>query len=167
MVEPFADHRRRRESARSRRALAAALRRPHPRQRAAGHRRRPARDPDRRRQLVFAGRTRTRRAGAIWASDEHWGEVIDYRGAIPERAVRPRAAKTLAEPPELPAWLAQPAPIESRPPRPLSPSALVEDSESAPPPSPTQRAAARRGTLLHSLFERLPGSHRINAIAPR
>ena len=27
-----------------------------------------------------------------------------------------------------------------------------------PPPSPAMRAAARRGTLLHSLFERLPGS---------
>ena len=104
---------------------------------------------------------RTERAlaasGVAWAADEHWGEVIDYRGPIPERAVRPRAAKTRPSPPELPAWLAQPAPIEARPPRPLSPSALVEDSESAPPPSPAQRAAARRGTLLHSLFERLPG----------
>jgi ATP-dependent helicase/nuclease subunit A len=29
--------------------------------------------------------------------------------------------------------------------------------ESTPPPSPAQRDAARRGTLLHSLFERLPG----------
>ena len=105
--------------------------------------------------------TRTERAlaglGMAWTADEHWGEVVSYRGAIPERAVRPRAAKTSVEPPQLPAWLAQPAPIEARPPRPLSPSALVEDSESAPPPSPAQREAARRGTLLHSLFERLPG----------
>ena len=105
--------------------------------------------------------TRTERAlaarGAVWAANEHMGEIIDYRGAIPERALRPRAAKTRPNPPELPAWLAQPAPVEARPPRPLSPSALVEDAESAPPPSPAQREAARRGTLLHSLFERLPG----------
>jgi ATP-dependent helicase/nuclease subunit A len=104
---------------------------------------------------------RTERAlaglGAVWAHDEHMGEAIDYRGTIAPRAVRPRAAKSLIEPPTLPAWLNQPAPIEARPPRPLSPSALVEDAESAPPPSPTQREAARRGILLHSLFERLPG----------
>ncbi|HMI41913.1 MAG TPA: double-strand break repair helicase AddA [Sphingomicrobium sp.] len=95
--------------------------------------------------------------GAAWAAEEHVGEVIDYRGAIPPRAVRPRAARTQPEPPFLPAWLRQPAPVEARPPRPLSPSALTEDAESAPPPSPAQRQAARRGTLLHALFERLPG----------
>ena len=105
--------------------------------------------------------TRTERAlaglGMAWAADEHWGESIDYRGAIAARAVRPRAAKTATEPPLLPSWLTQPAPAEARPPRPLAPSALAEDLESAPPPSPAQRDAARRGTLLHSLFERLPG----------
>ena len=42
------DHRRRGESARPRGALALALRRPDPRQRAAGHRRGPAGEPDRR-----------------------------------------------------------------------------------------------------------------------
>lgn len=36
--------------------------------------------------------------------------------------------------------------------RPLTPSALPED----PPSEPEARAAARRGTLLHRLFERLP-----------
>jgi ATP-dependent helicase/nuclease subunit A len=104
---------------------------------------------------------RTERAlaglGAAWAADEHVGEVIDYRGAIAARSVRPRAARTQAEPPILPAWLTEPAPVEARPPRPLSPSALSEDAESTPPPSPAQRQAARRGTLLHALFERLPG----------
>jgi ATP-dependent helicase/nuclease subunit A len=104
---------------------------------------------------------RTERAlaglGAAWAPDEHIGEAIDYRGAILARAVRPRAGKSLVEPPILPAWLSQPAPVEARPPRPLAPSALAEDLESAPPPLPAQRDAARRGTLLHSLFERLPG----------
>ena len=57
----------------------------------------------------------------------------------------------------VPAWLRRPAPQESRPPRPLAPSQIVEDRDSSPPPSPEMREAARRGTLLHALFERLPG----------
>jgi ATP-dependent helicase/nuclease subunit A len=47
--------------------------------------------------------------------------------------------------------------VEARPPRPLAPSQIAEDRDAAPPPSPELRAAARRGNLLHSLFERLPG----------
>jgi ATP-dependent helicase/nuclease subunit A len=39
----------------------------------------------------------------------------------------------------------------------LAPSALVDDREAAPAPGAEQRAAARRGTLIHQLFERLPG----------
>ncbi len=57
----------------------------------------------------------------------------------------------------LPDWLSRPAPQEERPPRPLAPSALVEDDQPHPPPSPAMAAAARRGILLHALFERLPG----------
>ncbi len=34
--------------------------------------------------------------------------------------------------------------------------ALGEDDVAEPPPGPAQRAAARRGRLLHQLFERLP-----------
>ncbi|MEO5809533.1 MAG: UvrD-helicase domain-containing protein, partial [Sphingomicrobium sp.] len=56
-----------------------------------------------------------------------------------------------------PGWLDRPAPIEETPPRPLAPSALG-DQGAAPPPSPELRAAARRGTLIHALFERLPGA---------
>ncbi|MGA9581013.1 MAG: PD-(D/E)XK nuclease family protein, partial [Allosphingosinicella sp.] len=41
-------------------------------------------------------------------------------------------------------------------PRPLAPSALGKDDVADPPPSPAMRAAAQRGRLLHSLFERLP-----------
>jgi ATP-dependent helicase/nuclease subunit A len=55
-----------------------------------------------------------------------------------------------------PDWLRRQAPIEARPPRPLAPSALGEDAHADPPPSPTLRAAAERGRLLHRLFERLP-----------
>ncbi|UZK67148.1 double-strand break repair helicase AddA [Sphingomonas sp. M1-B02] len=56
----------------------------------------------------------------------------------------------------LPDWVALPAPVEARPPRPLAPSSLGEDLVSDPPPSPAMRLAAERGRLLHGLFERLP-----------
>ncbi len=57
----------------------------------------------------------------------------------------------------LPAWATTPAPQEARPPKPLAPSAIDQtDDEASPPPDPKMRDAARRGVLLHSLFERLP-----------
>jgi len=55
----------------------------------------------------------------------------------------------------VPDWARTAAPPEARPPRPLAPSAIAEDSEAAPPPSEAQRAAAERGTLIHQLLERL------------
>jgi ATP-dependent helicase/nuclease subunit A len=75
----------------------------------------------------------------------------------PEGAVSKRAK----DKPELaamvvPQWAKQPAPPESRPPRPLAPSALGVDDETAPPPSEAMRAAALRGTWTHQLLERLP-----------
>ncbi len=58
---------------------------------------------------------------------------------------------------ELPDWTRQFPPQESRPPRPLAPSALgAEDREASPPPDPDQRKAAERGVRLHALLERLP-----------
>lgn len=57
----------------------------------------------------------------------------------------------------LPDWLHISAPEESRPPRPLAPSAIrPADSISDPPPSAEMHKARERGILLHSLFERLP-----------
>ncbi|NBU85076.1 MAG: double-strand break repair helicase AddA, partial [Sphingomonadaceae bacterium] len=57
----------------------------------------------------------------------------------------------------MPEWAINPAAAEARPSRPLAPSALgVEDKASSPPPDPAMRDAARRGSLLHGLFERLP-----------
>ena len=89
-----------------------------------------------------------------WVDDDHWGAVRHHetgtaRPAAPQRRRRPHA-------PALPAWLHAPAPVESRPPRPLAPSAIGRDLVSDPPPSPALRAAAERGRLLHALFERLP-----------
>src|SRR4051794_3016549 len=55
----------------------------------------------------------------------------------------------------VPEWARAPAPAEPRPPRPLAPSQLAEDREPGPPPTAQSRAAARRGTLIHQLLERL------------
>jgi ATP-dependent helicase/nuclease subunit A len=56
----------------------------------------------------------------------------------------------------VPEWAKRAAPPEARPPRPLAPSAIAVDDESAPPPSEAMRAAALRGTWIHQLLERLP-----------
>ncbi|MBA3511630.1 double-strand break repair helicase AddA [Sphingomonas sp.] len=105
--------------------------------------------------------TRVERAlisrGAQPEPDDHWGETIQYRGSVAAVAPRPKPPRIEIEPPPVPDWARSPAPPESRPPRPLAPSALVDDKEAAPAPSAEQRAAARRGTLIHQLFERLPG----------
>ena len=89
------------------------------------------------------------------------GERV-FRGRAPEPAPPRRKAATAqpAPPVELPDWARRPAPEESRPSRPLAPSALGEDLVADPPPGPAMRDAAERGRLLHALFERLP------AVAP-
>ena len=56
----------------------------------------------------------------------------------------------------VPDWARRPAPSEARPPRPLAPSSISIDDETAPPPSEAMRAAALRGTWIHQLLERLP-----------
>ena len=94
--------------------------------------------------------------GATSTDLEGWGPALVWEGsgAPPRKA---RAGKAPLEPISIPEWLRQPAPIEARPPRPLAPSQIVADLDTAPPPTPEMREAARRGTLLHTLFERLPG----------
>ena len=95
--------------------------------------------------------------GGEWREDSCWQAVLGYRGTVPPGAGRARAAKPVLAAATVPDWARNPAPPESRPPRPLAPSALGDDREPAPPPTPEQCRAARRGTLIHSLFERLPG----------
>jgi ATP-dependent helicase/nuclease subunit A len=74
-----------------------------------------------------------------------------------EKRVTPRKRKKVDIPkPEIPEWALTAAPPEARPPRPLAPSAMTEDREAAPPPSPEMKAAAERGTIVHALLERLP-----------
>ncbi len=76
-----------------------------------------------------------------------------------------RRDKVELQPIEVPAWATHPAPTEERPPRPLAPSAIASDDEAAPPPSEAMREAARRGSLIHALLERLAPvdpEHRFN-----
>jgi ATP-dependent helicase/nuclease subunit A len=95
--------------------------------------------------------------GAAPEPDDFWGEALKYRGSVPAAAVRPKSAPTSIPGPVLPAWASAPAPVEARPPRPLAPSAILDDNLPSPPAGPAQAEAARRGVLLHRLFERLPG----------
>jgi ATP-dependent helicase/nuclease subunit A len=85
------------------------------------------------------------------------GELREFCGGVPQApvAAKPRLVATTARI-ALPDWAARPAPEEARPPRPLAPSSLGDDSVADPPPTPAMRAAAERGRLLHALFERLP-----------
>jgi len=89
-----------------------------------------------------------------------WGEGLSWHGNNRSRAPSLRASRRPLDPVTVPEWARRQAPIEERPPRPLSPSASGPDRDATPPPSPELRAAAERGTMLHSLFERLP------AVAP-
>jgi ATP-dependent helicase/nuclease subunit A len=101
--------------------------------------------------------------GAAAVEIEGWGPglIWESRGSGQSRT---RSSKSSLEPIAVPEFLLQPAPIEARPPRPLAPSQIVEDSDVAPPPSPEMREAARRGSLLHTLFERLPGVEPANRL---
>jgi ATP-dependent helicase/nuclease subunit A len=94
---------------------------------------------------------------AEWDADPLWGAVRHWRGSeiLPPKAAEPESA-TVDVAVAQPDWLRQPAPVEARPPRPLAPSAQVEDDQPYPPPTLTMRAAAERGRWLHALFERLP-----------
>jgi ATP-dependent helicase/nuclease subunit A len=90
---------------------------------------------------------------AEWRDDPLWGRSRRFgEGELQRKAAARRAQDTAP----LPDWIREPAPAESRPPRPLAPSSLGDDDVADPPPSPALRAAAQRGRLLHQLFERLP-----------
>jgi ATP-dependent helicase/nuclease subunit A len=98
--------------------------------------------------------------GSDWREDPDWVAVREYRTESQNRPAAPSVIdrdidlETGKAP--LPDWLFRPAPEESRPPRPLTPSHLGPDDASNPPPDLSMRDAAERGILLHSLFQRLP-----------
>jgi ATP-dependent helicase/nuclease subunit A len=93
--------------------------------------------------------------GAHPEEDSNWGQVLRYHGSVAASAVKPKAAPLALARPPIQDWARTAAPPEARPPQPLAPSAIAEDSESLPPPSDALRAAAQRGTLIHQLLERL------------
>jgi ATP-dependent helicase/nuclease subunit A len=88
--------------------------------------------------------------------DDHWVSLTRYSGRTSVRALKARSSRTVLARPSIPDWATSAAPPETRPPRPLAPSAIALDDEASPPPSDAMRAAARRGTLIHQLLERLP-----------
>lgn len=94
--------------------------------------------------------------GAAAIELEGWGHALVWEGGVAPLP-KAKAGKAALGPIVVPDWLRRPAPVEARPPRPLAPSQIIEDRDAAPPPTPEMREAARRGMLLHSLFERLPG----------
>jgi len=96
------------------------------------------------------------RLGAAAVEVEGWGPALVWESKG-RAGPRSGTGKRQLVPLQVPEWLRRPAPEEARPPRPLAPSQITEDKDAASPPSPAMREAARRGTLLHSLFERLPG----------
>ncbi|MBS0482906.1 MAG: double-strand break repair helicase AddA [Proteobacteria bacterium] len=90
-----------------------------------------------------------------WLDDPIWGARAEF-GALSANPVPVHAASG-GELPLLPPWLERPVGPEPRPPRPLAPSALGEDTAADPPwPPGAGQAAARRGVLIHRLLERLP-----------
>ncbi|MFA7586668.1 MAG: double-strand break repair helicase AddA, partial [Novosphingobium sp.] len=88
--------------------------------------------------------------------DPLWGYRLEHGdlGELPAAAapaVSPGAVEVL------PDWVTLPAGAEPRPARPLAPSSLGEELSADPPFPPGAGAqAARRGTLIHRLLERLP-----------
>lgn len=89
-------------------------------------------------------------------ADPIWGARCEH-GALAQPVPVTASAPQLDLRDPLPGWLERGPPAEPRPPRPLAPSALGEEDAPDPPfPPGAGRDAARRGTLVHKLLERLP-----------
>ncbi len=88
-------------------------------------------------------------ADDLWGARWEWGALTDERPAEEIHQGQPIA--------QLPDWATTVVGPEPRPPRPLAPSGLGEVEGSDPPLPPAHAVeAARRGTLIHALLERLP-----------
>lgn len=93
-------------------------------------------------------------------ADPLWGGLLEYRLCPAMEAAANAGAKTESTREaenDLPQWLTRPLAEERRPPRPLSPSDPGDVEPGLEPAAgEAMRRAARRGSLLHALFERLP-----------
>ena len=86
-----------------------------------------------------------------WGWRKEWGERAEP--LVPDDGAGAGDAAPFA----LPLWATTPIGTEPRPPRPLAPSSAGEDKGGEPPlPPEAARHAARRGSLIHALLERLP-----------
>ncbi len=89
--------------------------------------------------------------------DPIWGARWELGERAPSVAVEPTSLSVQEAMSPVPEWATRPVGPEPRPPRPLAPSGLGEVEGSDPPlPPSVAGAAARRGTLIHALLERLP-----------
>ena len=87
----------------------------------------------------------------VWNWRKEWGHRAEP--LVPDDS----AAAEDGGVPALPRWMTAPIGPEPRPPRPLAPSAAGEEGGAEPPlPPEAARHAARRGSLIHGLLERLP-----------
>jgi ATP-dependent helicase/nuclease subunit A len=97
--------------------------------------------------------------GSDWLADPIWGARREHGEPAPAVPAAP-PARELAMAGGRPGWLTRPIMAEPRPPRPLAPSSAAEDTTADPPLTGLAPAAlaqaARRGTLIHKLLERLP-----------
>lgn len=84
------------------------------------------------------------------------GDALHLADGAPDPSEAGEGAMAARPAVDVPGWARAPAPAEPAPPRPLAPADLAADPESRPPAAPGLAMAARRGTLLHLLFERLP-----------
>ena len=89
-------------------------------------------------------------ADPIWSARLDWGEL--------PKAITAAVIDEEQHPAErVPPWAKRAAPEDPRPPRPLAPSSMGEEDAADPPlPPGSGSLAARRGTLIHKLLERLP-----------
>ena len=96
-------------------------------------------------------------SGLEAVDDAHWPAPVRLLRSGPEVAQTELKVSPDAAVLPLDQWWLRAAPAEARPPRPLAPSSLGPDLVVDPPPDAARKAAARRGTALHRLFETLPG----------
>ncbi|PLK26270.1 double-strand break repair helicase AddA [Novosphingobium sp. TH158] len=89
-------------------------------------------------------------------ADDIWHKRREF-GSLPAMPPETGTIAQICELSLLPPWAERPAAAEPRPPRPLAPSSLGEETAADPPwPPGSGIDAARRGVLIHKLLERLP-----------
>ncbi|MFT8796260.1 double-strand break repair helicase AddA [Zymomonas mobilis] len=94
--------------------------------------------------------------GIAWQEDAMWQQKAVYHWEGRKKVTDiPKKQPTFPKE-AMPSWIKNEIPEEPKPAYPLRPSDLVKDNTSNPPPDGGSITAAKRGTLLHALFERLP-----------